>query len=223
MYQGDGKGHDMVVKMRAVHVRATLVVGGAALLAVVTGCTATGHAPAAQAPAPVSSHALTAPTQAAAVAPTSKPTPPKPAPPVAPAACAATPAGTKHIYVSISQQHLWACTGPALTTQGPVTTGASALTNVHDATPVGTYAITSKSTHVTLAGSDVNGSWNDPVTYWMPFASGDGFHDAPWQKFPLGGPEYPTQGSHGCVHVSLPVLTQLYSWAQVGTPVTVTA
>ena len=198
--------------------RAALFAGAAALLTLVAGCSSAAQAPAAHAPAPVSSPALAAPKQAAAVAPTSKP-----APPVAPAACATTPAGTKHIYVSISQQHLWACTGAALTTDGPVTTGASALTNVHDATPVGTYAIRSKTTHVTLAGSDVNGSWNDPVTYWMPFASGDGFHDAPWQKFPLGGPQYPTQGSHGCVHVALPVLTQLYAWAQVGTPVTVSA
>lgn len=149
--------------------------------------------------------------------------PPAPSAPAVAAACATTPAGSKHVYVSISQQHLWACTGSTLITESAVTTGASALTNVQDATPVGTFSITSKSTHVTLAGSDVNGSWNDPVTYWMPFAGGDGFHDAPWQTFPLGSPLYPSKGSHGCVHVALPALATLYSWSSVGTPVTVTA
>lgn len=197
--------------------RVGTVLAAAAVLAVVAGCTATAQAPLAHAPAATHQPAV-------ATAPTPKPVPtPTVAPPVAAAACASTPAGTKHIYVSISQQHLWACTGSSLTADGPVTTGASALTNVHDATPVGTYFIRSKATHVTLAGSDVNGSWDDHVTYWMPFDGGDGFHDAPWQTFPLGGPQYTTQGSHGCVHVALPVLTTLYGWAPVGTPVTVTA
>ena len=137
--------------------------------------------------------------------------------------CLATPAGVKHIYVSISQQHLWACTGPTLFVEGSVTTGASALTNVHDATPVGTSHITAKIRNTVLAGRDVNGPWNDPVTYWMPFNGGDGFHDAPWQTFPLGSPLYTTQGSHGCVHVALDVVAQLFNWAAVGTPVTVQA
>ena len=155
--------------------------------------------------------------------PTATPTPPAPTVPPVPAVCLATPAGVKHIYVSISQQHLWACTGPTLFVEGSVTTGASALTNVHDATPIGTSHITAKIRNTVLAGRDVNGPWNDPVTYWMPFNGGDGFHDAPWQTFPLGSPLYTTQGSHGCVHVALDVVAQLFNWAAVGTPVTVQA
>ncbi len=158
--------------------------------------------------------------------PTVPPTPvaaPTPTVPPVPAVCLATPAGVKHIYVSISQQHLWACTGPTLFVEGSVTTGASALTNVHDATPIGTSHITAKIRNTVLAGRDVNGPWNDPVTYWMPFNGGDGFHDAPWQTFPLGSPLYTTQGSHGCVHVALDVVAQLFNWASVGTPVTIQA
>ena len=148
------------------------------------------------------------------------------APTTAPAtstACAGTPSGVKHIYVSISEQHLWACTGTELFVDAPVTTGASALTNVHDATPLGTERITGKVRNTVLAGRDVNGSWNDAVTYWMPFRGGDGFHDAPWQTFPLGSQLYKTQGSHGCVHVPIDVLAPLYNWALVGTLVTVKA
>jgi hypothetical protein len=148
---------------------------------------------------------------------------PTPSTPPVPAVCAATAPGVKEIYVSISQQHMWACTGNVLLVDGAVTTGASALTNVHDATPVGLSHIHAKIRDTVLSGHDVNGRWNDPVHYWMPFNGGDGFHDAPWQTFPLGSPLYTTQGSHGCVHVALDVITQVYAWAEVGTLVDVQA
>ncbi len=160
-------------------------------------------------------------TQAAAVpAPVEKTAAPAPQP-AASSECAGTPAGVKHIYVSISQQHLWACTGPVLLTDSAVTTGASAITNVHYATPIGTSHITGKSRNTVLAGHDVNGPWHDPVAYWMPFDGGVGFHDASWQTFPYGSSLYKTQGSHGCVHVPAPVIASLFGWAQVGTLVTV--
>src|ERR1700761_5774531 len=44
--------------------------------------------------------------------------------------CLSTPNGVKHIYVDLSQQYLWACTGHVLLLGTFVTTGASALTNV---------------------------------------------------------------------------------------------
>jgi hypothetical protein len=137
-------------------------------------------------------------------------------------ACAGTPTGVKHIYVSISQQHLWACTGDVLLTDTAVTTGASALTNVHYATPIGTSHITGKSRNTVLAGRDVNGPWNDPVKFWMPFDGGIGFHDSSWQTFPYGSDLYKTQGSHGCVHVPAAVIATLFDWAPIGTLVTVT-
>jgi len=148
---------------------------------------------------------------------------PAPKPVVAPqaSACAGIPAGVKQILVSISAQHLWACAGDSLYTESAVTTGASALTNVHDATPVGQFHVTGKVRNTVLAGHDVNGAWNDPVTYWMPFSGGVGFHDSPWQTFSLGSPLYTTQGSHGCVHVEVSAIGRIFDWAAVGTLVTV--
>ncbi len=137
------------------------------------------------------------------------------------AVCASLPTVAKRIIVSISLQHLWACAGTSLFLDTAVTTGASALTNVHDATPTGTMHVNGKVRNTVLAGRDVNGSWNDVVTYWMPFSGGDGFHDASWQTFPLGSPLYTTQGSHGCVHVALASLATLFDWTSVGTPVTI--
>jgi len=166
--------------------------------------------------------ALAVAQPAASATPTPTPTPTPTAPPAA-AACVGTPAGVDHIYVSISQQTLWACTGPTLFTTTSVTTGASALTNVHDATPTGTFHIYRKVRNTVLVGRDANGSWRDPVAYWMPFYGAYGFHDASWQTFPFGSSLYTTQGSHGCVHVPVDFLGSLFTWAPIGTAVTIEA
>ena len=146
--------------------------------------------------------------------------PPPPTGPASPA-CVGTPVGVKHLYVSISSQSLSACYGPVLFVSTLVTTGASALTNVHDATPVGTWRIYAKIRNTVLVGHDANGSWRDPVAYWMPFWEGYGFHDASWQTFPYGSSLYTTKGSHGCVHVPVGVLGEIFNWAPVGTLVTI--
>ncbi len=198
--------------------RGAALAGAASLLVFLVGCSAGVQSTAAVTAMPTPQHTST--TVAAVPAPVeTSVAAPQPAP--VPSACAGTPAGIKHIYVSIAEQHLWACTGEVLLTEAAVTTGASALTNVHDATPIGTMRINSKVRNTVLAGHDVNGSWYDRVTYWMPFSGGDGFHDAPWQTFPLGSPLYTTQGSHGCVHVPLAVIATLFDWAAIGTLVTI--
>lgn len=198
------------------------VSGAVALVVALAGCsssvlnaTSTSTTPA---PTATSTHAAAAP------APVAKPVAAAAQPPAAPAqnsACAGTPAGAKHIYVSIGAQHLWACTGEVLLTDSAVTTGASAITNAHYATPMVTSHITGKSRNTVLAGRDVNGPWNDPVKFWMPFSGGVGFHDSSWQTFPYGSDLYKTQGSHGCVHVPVAVIATLFDWAQVGTLVTI--
>jgi hypothetical protein len=196
------------------------VTGTVTLAIVLVGCSSAARNTASTttlpAPTATSTHAAVVP----APAPVAK-TVAAPAQPVAPPACAGTPAGVKHIYVSIGQQHLWACTGDVLLTDSAVTTGASAITNVHYSTPIATSHITGKSRNTVLAGRDVNGPWRDPVKFWMPFSGGVGFHDASWQTFPYGSDLYKTQGSHGCVHVPAAVIATLFDWAQVGTLVTV--
>jgi lipoprotein-anchoring transpeptidase ErfK/SrfK len=136
--------------------------------------------------------------------------------------CAAPVTAVKHIYVSIADQQLWACVGPVLIFDSAVTTGASALTNVHDATPTGTFRINGKYRNVHLVGHDANGSWNDAVAYWIPYiGSTYGFHDASWQTFPFGSPLYTTEGSHGCVHLPVDIIAQVFAWAPIGTQVTI--
>lgn len=141
--------------------------------------------------------------------------------PTAVTGCAQNGSG-KLLLVSISQQHLWACSSTSVVNQSAVTTGTTEIVNgVDDATPTGTWHIVSKQTNRTLRGCDANGCWNDPVQYWMPFDGEIGFHDASWQTFPFGGPEYHTDGSHGCVHLPADFIAWVYGWAPVGTTVTV--
>ena len=198
--------------------RGVAIAGAAALLVALVGCSAGMRNTAATTPAPQPSSTPAAAAPAPAATPVAAPAQPVA---VVPTPCEGTPAGIKHIYVSISQQHLWACTGDALLTDTAVTTGASAVTNAHYATPIGEAHIAGKSRNTVLAGKDVNGPWRDPVEYWMPFSGGVGFHDASWQTFPHGSALYTTQGSHGCVHVPVAVIATLFDWAPIGTLVTV--
>ena len=212
--------------------RAVAIAGATALLVVLAGCSAGMRDASAltvtSAPKPTATPSATpaltpsAAPVAAAPAPVAKTVaaPAQPATPIA-SPCAGTPAGVKHIYVSIGEQHLWACTGDALLIDSAITTGASAITNARYTTPLGTSHITGKKRNTVLAGKDVNGPWNDPVEYWMPFDGGIGFHDSSWQTFPYGSPLYTTQGSHGCVHVPVAVIATIFDWAPVSTLVTV--
>ena len=200
----------------SVMTRSAAIVCAALVLASIVGCSSDQQLSAANAEH-IGALAISSPRTPSAT-PTPTPTPTAPAPA---AACASTAAGIDHIYVSISQQTLWACSGPTLFTTTAVTTGASALTNVHDATPIGTFHIYGKVRNTVLTGHDANGSWRDPVAYWMPFVGAYGFHDASWQTFPYGSPLYTTQGSHGCVHVPADVLGSLFNWAPIGTAVTI--
>lgn len=73
------------------------------------------------------------------------------------------------------------------------------------ATPTGVYYLNSKASPSTLVGYKDNGEidYETKVTYWMPFVGNSvGLHDATWQSS-FGGNRYKTNGSHGCVNLSL--------------------
>jgi hypothetical protein len=84
------------------------------------------------------------------------------------------------------------------------------------ATPTGTFTLKGKSSPAVLVGP----GYRSPVTYWMPFNGGIGFHDATWQPW-FGGNRYLTNGSHGCINMPLPAARTLYSSISVGDTVRV--
>jgi lipoprotein-anchoring transpeptidase ErfK/SrfK len=121
------------------------------------------------------------------------------------------------VLVSLTRQHIWACEGSRQVYSSPVTTGATAEGN---GTPVGSWLVQSRETDRDLVGP----GYSEFVRYWVPFDGDFGFHDASWQKTPFGSADYPTAGSHGCVHLPTAAMAWLYQWSQVGvTEVTVIA
>lgn len=131
----------------------------------------------------------------------------------------------KLVLVSTGQRHMWACEQGKTVYDAPVITGISAYAAT--ITPPGTYHIYGKQTDTVLTGSDQTGSWNDPVSYWMPFLDNQygtyGFHDATWRadsEFGNVSPES-SDASHGCVELPLAASAWLYNWAPTGTTVTI--
>ncbi len=129
----------------------------------------------------------------------------------------------KAVIISISKRHLWGCEQTSSVYDSPVVTGMENI--AADLTPTGTYHIYGKQTNLYLKGSDSTGSWNDYVSYWMPFLHNQygtyGFHDATWRADGDFGniDPYSDKGSHGCVELPLATAEWLYSWASIGTTV----
>ncbi|OLR62029.1 hypothetical protein BHF69_04640 [Anaerostipes sp. 992a] len=81
-------------------------------------------------------------------------------------------------------------------------------------TPTGAYAVMYKERNQTLTGQ----GYASPVSYWMPFTTNTGFHDANWRSS-FGGNIYKGNGSHGCVNMPSGNAAALYSVIEPGTPV----
>jgi hypothetical protein len=92
-----------------------------------------------------------------------------------------------------------------------IVTGAPSM-----ATPPGTFRVQGKSSPAVLVGP----GYRSPVTYWMAFNGGIGFHDATWQSS-FGGKRYLTNGSHGCINMPLAAAKTLYAYLSIGDTVRV--
>jgi len=123
----------------------------------------------------------------------------------------------KRFIVSVLGQVARMCAGQHQILTTAVTTGASAYGN---ATPLGTWRVQARVPNTVLHPA-AGGAY--PVRFWMPYDGDYGIHDSSWQRFPYGSPLYRTQGSHGCVHLPGATMAWFFSWAVVGTTVTIAA
>ena len=82
------------------------------------------------------------------------------------------------------------------------------------ATPGGAYSVAYKQKDAILKGQ----GYASPVSFWMPFNNGIGFHDAPWRSS-FGGSIYKTSGSHGCINLPPSVAKVFYENISEGYPV----
>ena len=116
----------------------------------------------------------------------------------------------RHLVVSISAQHAWACEAGTVVLTTPVTTGVPVPDRE---TRPGTWTVQAKQTDRDLVGP----GYTEHVDYWIPYDGDFGLHDALFQTFAFGTDGWRTDGSHGCVHVPLDAMAWIYGWAQVDT------
>ena len=121
-----------------------------------------------------------------------------------------------YIELDLSRQRVWMYVDGECILNTPCVTG-----NVSQgySTPVGIYYLTYKTMNTTLEGYNYDGStYSSPVTYWMPFNGGIGFHDATWRGS-FGGNIYMTNGSHGCVNLPYWAASTIYTYINSSIPI----
>lgn len=127
--------------------------------------------------------------------------------------------GGSYVEVDLSSQQIYCYKNSQLVLTSGCVTGNP---NKGNATPAGLYRIAYKQSPATLKGridpKTGKREYETPVTYWMPFNGGIGFHDATWQSS-FGGNRYLSHGSHGCVNLPKSVAASLYTYVYAGMPV----
>ena len=119
--------------------------------------------------------------------------------------------GDNYLEVDMSNQKVYLIQNGQVTFTSDCVTGNTSLGR---GTPSGIFSIMYKAKNVVLRGAN----YASPVTYWMPFYNGCGFHDASWRGS-FGGTIYKYSGSHGCVNMPIPSAKQLYGMVEAGLPV----
>lgn len=116
-----------------------------------------------------------------------------------------------YVEANLTQQHLWFYIDGELVIE---TDFVSGLPRDGRETATGVFMIPYKKSPETLTGD----TWEEEVTYWMPFHDGQGLHDAPWRN-EFGGNIYQTGGSHGCINLPPAAAAVIYENMQERMPI----
>lgn len=116
-----------------------------------------------------------------------------------------------YVEANLTQQHLWFYIDGELVTE---TDFVSGLPRDGRETATGVFMIPYKKSPETLTGD----TWEEEVTYWMPFHDGQGLHDAPWRNA-FGGNIYQSGGSHGCINLPPDAAAVIYENMQERMPI----
>lgn len=121
--------------------------------------------------------------------------------------------GDTYVEVNLTAQHLYYYKNGSLILETDFVSGNDAK---GWSTPVGAYGLYYKELDKTLRGE----GYATPVSFWMPFNGGVGFHDANWRR-DFGGNYYKKGGSHGCVNMPYSAAKKLYDNIEAGCAVLV--
>lgn len=128
--------------------------------------------------------------------------------------------GTTYVEVDLGAQHVWCYVNGQLRMECDCVSGNTA--DGHG-TQEGVWSIMFMKKDATLRGvmqSNGKYEYETKVSYWMPFYTDTGFHDA-WWRTAFGGTIYQNNGSHGCVNLPVDGAEQLFSLCEEKMPVVV--
>lgn len=119
--------------------------------------------------------------------------------------------GSSYAEVDLTNQHMYLYLDGVMVFESDFVSGCI---NEGHRTPGGLYFLKYKARNAVLRGAD----YETPVSYWMPFNRGIGFHDANWRSS-FGGNIYVSNGSHGCINLPVGKARELYNLIREGMPV----
>jgi len=117
--------------------------------------------------------------------------------------------GDTYIEVNLTAQHLYVYEQGRLVLESDFVSGRMTRSRW---TPPGIFTLTYKQKDKVLRSPvrpDGSYEYESPVSYWMPFNRGIGFHDATWRSS-FGGTIYNYNGSHGCINMPFKKAQALY-------------
>ena len=126
--------------------------------------------------------------------------------------------GSTYAEVDLTGQHVYLVKDGAVIWDAPCVTGN--ISKKYD-TPPGIFPLAYKQKDKVLRGAkraDGTYEYESPVSFWMPFNGGIGFHDANWRSS-FGGEIYKTGGSHGCINLPPDRVPAFYEQVYKGMPV----
>ena len=124
--------------------------------------------------------------------------------------------GNTYIEVDLTEQYMWYYQDGNVIFESDIVSGLAS--DPERKTPPGIFTLYYKKSPDVLRGTkkaDGTYSYEQPVTYWMPFNGGIGFHDADWQPY-FGGDRYLTGGSHGCINLPYSAAKKIYETIDKG-------
>lgn len=121
--------------------------------------------------------------------------------------------GNTYVEVNLTAQHLIYYKDGEIVVESDFVSGDVAKKRE---TPTGAYGLYYKERNRILRGQ----GYASPVSFWMPFNGGVGFHDAKWRGS-FGGDYYKWRGSHGCINLPYSAAKTLYDNIEEGCAVLV--
>ena len=126
--------------------------------------------------------------------------------------------GNTYIEIDLTAQHLWYYNKGKMEFETDIISGLPSVASRR--TLPGVYKLWYKARDFRLKDTSPDGSvWDVTVSYWNNISLiGVGIHDATWQAG-FGGQRYKTNGSHGCINVSLAAGKYIYENVPLDAPV----